>query len=170
MTDNLPRDFRYWNEVIARHDDIHEGELLEDDPGIYQDLLNERDEAVERLEAAQRSAREMHIAADQFARERDELRDKFESAGVLLMRAQALLALAGTTRLGESYIDVGLPRLIRERDELRAELEEMRSECKAHGIELTEARAEIQRLQTELQRAAGDFQRLLVAVVGREGP
>lgn len=38
--------------------------LMEDDPGIYQDLLDERDEAMQRLEAAQRSEREMHIAAE----------------------------------------------------------------------------------------------------------
>jgi len=32
-------------------------------------------------------------------------------------------------------------------EELRAEVEEMRGECKAHGIELTEARAENERLR-----------------------
>lgn len=47
-----------------------------------------------------------------------------------------------------------------EQDELRAEVEEMRGECKAHGIELTEARAENERLRATLQRIKDDCGRV----------
>ena len=39
-------------------------------------------------------------------------------------------------------------------NELQAEVDEMRGECYAHGIELTEARAEIERLRAALLRIA----------------
>jgi chromosome segregation ATPase len=92
--------------------------LMEDDPGIYQDLLDERDEAMQRLEAAQRSAREMHIAADQFARERDELRAEIE-------RLRAELHRVAESRRGQRE---RAERAEAENERMRAALEWVRDD------------------------------------------
>jgi uncharacterized membrane protein YccC len=76
--------------------------LMEDDPGIYLDLLDERDEAMQRLEAAERSAREMHIAADQFARERDELRaenERLKNVEIVSLEAEVVAHVDEIERL-----------------------------------------------------------------------
>jgi regulator of replication initiation timing len=102
-----------------------------------QRLVTERDKLrveVERLRAAQSGIIEGWFDSDgQFVKERDELRaannglrGKFESACGLLERMQAHLDRTGLARLGDSYVDTVLPRLIAEHDELRAENERLR--------------------------------------------
>lgn len=90
-------------------------------------------------------------------REYDNLRARFESACDLLARMQAHLDRTGLAKLGESYPDTVLPRLIAKYDELRADNEGLKQDR-------DDADRDVETLQAVVKRQDAKVERLETAL------